>query len=1090
MKLLLPKGLYIALRASVLSTTALLTTVAAVATLAPLAQATDTTYIYTGNGGNITTAGSLGFVNAEDVWTIYSYAAGDWFGGSSAARNNVIRFVSADTYLALSGSAIGSGQSIGIDAGTMNLGGFTVDAGATGFNYVAPSSTSDRNIFIQGINSTDNTSAAEFKINENFTFRNASTSTSAIGRNFSLVADANVTVATGKTFTVSGNWANGAGKTLSLSGGGTMLYTDTGSATATAASFDWNISGGSTLRLNGSNISNGNAVLGSGTVSLSGDSTILIDVDGSVLTGDFAVGVGGALITGVNTTLSGSLTYSDYLNDLLTIDGSFTLGELTLDLGLDSVGNGDYTIMRRADDTSTFSTDLGSLTILGVDGLKNTSFSWVDNNLVLTITDFTGNQLTWTGGSDTWSTSPEGTGWGGGPYSQGDIVTFENDVAGTTDAITIEGLLSPSDVITVSGAGNTAFSPADLDSTNNQIVGSVSLEKNGSGELRINGTNSYSGGTTLNAGTLAISDMDAIGTGSLEINGGTLRLFGEGTVAIDGARVALADGVRFNIDLEDVDASVSNAIANHALNLTGSGTLTSSWDKVTSVNVGAGATAYFNAADTQNAQYKAIFGAGTITYAGGTDYDRFTVRFDSNVAFTGTLNMNSGNNGAMDITNSNESSRMTLNLLGNSNLAIASSNNGDTLYLKELTGSGTLRYDFNVSSDTVKNVDLELSASSTFAGTILYNAARTGAFNVSAANSNARFTFSGAGMTGSTDSETIGLLNISNTVVWLTNNAQWNGRINLADNAVIVFSNTGEDVVIRGAAMGQITGEGIVAINAANGVRFDRANSYSGNTDIAPGAELQLGNDQALGTSTLRATAGASLVLGDGVSIGNNLLIGGILDLSSEGSSTLTGSIVSTASADEASDSINITSGNVSIVGNQDLSQFNIAVEAGASLSVQGGIIDYSKLTVAEGAMIGLNSSTLTSLTVNDAGLKDFTTSQGMTSESRVYEIMGLTNDVFASVTGGSLTLDLGNLASFDEGIITALQLVGVDSLAGLNPTNIEFIINGTTYESFGFTQPGGVGTDIFLYIPEPSTATLSLMALAGLLARRRRKTA
>ncbi len=34
------------------------------------------------------------------------------------------------------------------------------------------------------------------------------------------------------------------------------------------------------------------------------------------------------------------------------------------------------------------------------------------------------------------------------------------------------------------------------------------------------------------------------------------------------------------------------------------------------------------------------------------------------------------------------------------------------------------------------------------------------------------------------------------------------------------------------------------------------------------------------------------------------------------------------------------------------------------------------------------------------------------------------------------------------------------------------------------------VGNNLVFYIPEPSTATMSLLALAGLLARRRRKSA
>ena len=88
-------------------------------------------------------------------------------------------------------------------------------------------------------------------------------------------------------------------------------------------------------------------------------------------------------------------------------------------------------------------------------------------------------------------------------------------------------LAGSSDTIAVNGAGVAAISGV-LGSTS----ASGALIKTGTGTLILSGANSYAGGTTLSAGTLAAGNAKAFGSGKLTMSGGTLKTTG-GPLAVD-----------------------------------------------------------------------------------------------------------------------------------------------------------------------------------------------------------------------------------------------------------------------------------------------------------------------------------------------------------------------------------------------------------------------------------------------------------------------------------------------------------------------------------------------------------------------------
>jgi autotransporter-associated beta strand protein len=77
------------------------------------------------------------------------------------------------------------------------------------------------------------------------------------------------------------------------------------------------------------------------------------------------------------------------------------------------------------------------------------------------------------------------------------------------------------DVVVLMDASLGGFNTQDA--WQNNISGAGLLTKRGTGWLSLTGTNSYSGGTVLEAGTLEATSATAFGTGDVYQSGGTLR---------------------------------------------------------------------------------------------------------------------------------------------------------------------------------------------------------------------------------------------------------------------------------------------------------------------------------------------------------------------------------------------------------------------------------------------------------------------------------------------------------------------------------------------------------------------------------------
>ncbi|WP_244283459.1 autotransporter domain-containing protein [Pseudovibrio sp. Tun.PSC04-5.I4] len=115
-----------------------------------------------------------------------------------------------------------------------------------------------------------------------------------------------------------------------------------------------------------------------------------------------------------------------------------------------------------------------------------------------------------------------------------------------------------------------ATAELELDQSNDgafagDISGAGQLIKSGTSTITLTGTNSYTGGTTINAGLLSISDMAQLGTGEILLNGGTFQTTGNSDLTTD----------KFDLDAAGGELDVSSK----SFTLTGDVSTTSNLQK-------------------------------------------------------------------------------------------------------------------------------------------------------------------------------------------------------------------------------------------------------------------------------------------------------------------------------------------------------------------------------------------------------------------------------------------------------------------------------------------------------------------------------
>ncbi|WP_209438621.1 beta strand repeat-containing protein, partial [Buttiauxella gaviniae] len=348
--------------------------------------------------------------------------------------------------------------------------------------------------------------------------------------------------------------------------------------------------GPGTLVLSGNNTYTGGTEIDAGTLQISSDANLgdvnsALTFDGGILSNsadlssarDVILNAGGgtlAPVTGSTLSLSGNISGDGALTQdgpgttVLTGSGTYT-GGTTISAGTLQLGNGGTTgslkgdvlnngtlVLDRSDDV-TFAGNISGTGELVKQGADTTILT--SDNTYSGGTSITAGTLQLGNGGTTGSLKGDVLNDGTLVLDRSDDVTFAGNISGTgelvqqgagTTILTSDNNYSGGTSITtgtlqlgnggktgsltgnVANEGTLAFNRADSMTLDGTISGGGELLQSGNGATTLTGNNSYTGNTTVNAGSLYIDGDQSTATGTTTVNsGGTLG--GNGTLGGD-----------------------------------------------------------------------------------------------------------------------------------------------------------------------------------------------------------------------------------------------------------------------------------------------------------------------------------------------------------------------------------------------------------------------------------------------------------------------------------------------------------------------------------------------------------------------------
>ncbi len=592
-------------------------------------------------------------------------------------------------------------------------------------------------------------------------------------------------------------------------------------------------------------------------------------------------------------------------------------------------------------------------------------------------------------------------------FNNGDAVVFDDNLVGNTN-VSSSAAVQPSSVTIINNLTNYVISAA--------IGGTGALTKSGAASLTLSGSNSFSGGVTLNAGTLALGSSNALGTGVFTINGGIL----------DNKAGVFVSNVNNNLQIWNTNITFAGSAA---LNLgTGAVTIT------TNLTI-TGSTSVLAVGGN-------ISGTGGLTHSG-----------NGALLLSGALGFSGGlTNTAGTLTNS-----------GLNTYPGATALTGGTLYYNSLANVGqasALGQPANAADGviTVSNSNIRFigTADSTsdrvfsLYNSTFYNDSTTGKLILTGGftnNNNSGITFRGVGtnvVSGLIDIGTGGVTRTDGGMVIFTNQLNpYTGNVTIQDGYFYIdtIANSNAPCAIGAGAsitLGQVVSGtvGRLQLAVTNGSSSDRA-------------IIILAQNASSGGLIENTIAGRTVTFsGPVTSQITNASVGPTLTLAGLGNGVLSGVLGINTNPAVAMNLAKTGSGTWAISG-LNTNRGTVAVNAGTLLINGNSAGATNTVTVALGASFGGTGTNGGPVTLSAGGIL---VPGGLASVGK----LTLNNNL--TLNGSTLYFDLGNVASVSDQVAvgSALNLNGANSIhlsfpGGLAPAG--------TYTLMTMGSTNGVGT-------------------------------
>lgn len=999
-------------------------------------------------GGTLTASGGNSIFNTSDITVTsgtFAITANETIGslsgtGGTVDLNSFILTTGGNgATTSYAGSIVDAGGITKEGAGTFTLSGTNTYSGATTIN--AGTITASGGSAIGDSSAVDIASGATLNLSTNEgigslngasgSFVNLNTNTLTTGANNNSTTFAGVISGSG------GLQKQGAGN-MTLSGQNTY----TGTTTINAGTLTLNLASGAPGET-GAIIDTGAVVIGaSGTLALMESETI-----GSLS------GIAGAQVhLGSNTLIfgdAGNTTFAGVISSIdgvevfnldpdLTVDdppgtGSETLVpvNVTIKGGIVKTGTGTVTLSGANTYTGSTVVDQGKLILAGGAAINDlgavslSSGTTLQLNASETIGSLSGVGFSPPGPPpvlppDICTTLPSYPGCPGSPVAPGpdpgtiaSIVDLQSFTLTTGGAVPDEGVAGPS-------CSPYPPYPCDYTAFAGTITGSGNLVKEGSGFFILSGTNTYTGSTTVNDGTLVLAGGTALlDTAAVQLNNdGALWLqFSERIGSLSGAAGTSVNLSTFTLTTGDANNTTFGG------NISGTGGLTKEGSGIFTLS-------------------------GTNTYTGTTTINAGTLQASGGAAIADTSKVDIKSGGTLQLLSSETIGALTgvagaVVDLNGQNIGI-NATTGTNTFAGVIQGSGSL-------TKTGAGTQV-LSGTNTFTGQTFINGGTLAVQNGAALSDLYQVSVASGGTLELLSSETIGSLSgVAGSALKLNANTLTTG----GDNSNTTFA-------------GIVSGTGGLTKTGTGTFQLSGANTYSGTTLISGGI-LQVAGGGAIGnSSTVNVGALGTLELLANETIGPLTGSGGVtlnantltINVVSPTSSTFSGAISGTGGVTKIGTGTQFFSGTNTYGGTTNVNGGVLSVVGGNAISNVGAVVVASgaefELQTAEtiGSLAGVAGSSVdlqATLTTGDASNTTFAGSMfgggGLIKQgSGIFTLSG--TNTFAgstSVNAGTLRLQNGSALSDVNAVMIAsgatLELLSSERIGNLTGAVGSFVL-------------------------------------------------